>query len=85
MLEIHTVMQKNVIDEQKDDITKGRQMNIQIVICPACLNKYNAGVVRTDEIGWKTGKLQVECPHCKMWIPEDELKEYQPKLKELLK
>lgn len=58
-------------------------MNIQIVICPACLKKYNAGVVATETTNNHT--MSVQCPHCKYWVDTEQLKEAQPKLKELLK
>ena len=57
-------------------------MNIDIVICPVCLMKYNAEFTPTDNI---YGVEYIQCPHCKNWNKPEDIKESQSKLKELLK
>ena len=44
--------------------------------------KYNAEFTETDCV---YGVKYIKCPHCKNWNKLEDIKEVQPKLKELLK
>lgn len=53
--------------------------NIEIVICPVCLNRFNMGFA-LDATCYKQG-YGVQCPHCRINIPKETIREVQSELK----